>query len=486
MDKNTKIIFHVDVNSAFLSWSAVKLLKDNPDQIDLRTIPSAVGGDVESRHGIITARSIPAKKYGVTTGEPVVKALQKCPNLVIVSGDFKTYREYSARFIDVLRSYSPLVEQVSIDEAFIDMTEPIKDMYQSAIKLECSLEKDLITNGRVSKEHFTKEPVSKESIPQESTLEEPLTKAFIAGESANKPSYNIEDFALILASNIKEEIKQTLGFTVNVGISTNKLLSKMASDFEKPDKIHTLFPDEIRKKMWPLPIGDLYGCGKQTSLRLSELGMKTIGDVANTDQKLLENLLGIKQGDYIYRSSNGLGNDEVNPLEEDAKSYSNETTTKSDINFDNYESKMPQTLRWLSESVARRLQRDGVFASTVSVNVKTDSFKRRSKQMGIADSTNDAEIIFKTATRLMDELVLGIDGLFAKGYSIRLVGVGASDLDKGQYRQMSLFEISNNEGSQVQAPHKQDAIRAQKQRLLREMTKSIEDKFGKGAIHKGK
>lgn len=431
---NSKIIFHVDVNSAFLSWSAVKLLKDDPDAIDLRTIPSAVGGDVESRHGIITAKSIPAKKYGIVTGEPVVKAMQKCPNLVLVHSDFKTYREYSGKFIRILKTYSPIIEQVSIDEAFIDMTDQVSHMYNSAGEIDADTE---------------------ESYRQ---------------------------FALIIAGRIKDEIRDTLGFTVNVGISCNKLLAKMASDFEKPDKIHTLFPDEVQTKMWPLPIGDLYGCGKQTSARLSELGMKTIGDVAKTDQALLKDLLGIKQGEYIYRSCNGYGSSHINPYEEDAKSYSNETTTKSDINFSNYEKEMPGILKWLSESVSRRLQRDGVFASTVSVSIKTDSFQRRSKQVGLGDSTNDQEVLLKTSLRLMDELVLGENGIFAQGFSIRLVGVGASDLDKGEYRQMSLFDLAR----QGSTNNITDADRAEKQRKLRQMTKDIEKRFGEGVIHKGR
>ena len=434
MDNTRKIIFHVDVNSAFLSWSAVKILKDDPNAVDLRTIPSAVGGDVESRHGIITAKSIPAKKYGVTTGEPVVKAMQKCPNLVMVHSDFKTYREYSGKFIEILRTYSDVLEQVSIDEAFIDMTLPVSDMYRSAGDIESD------------------------------------------GEDIFK------EFALILAGRIKDEIRNTLGFTVNVGVSSNKLLAKMASDFEKPDKIHTLFPDEIRKKMWPLPIGDLFGCGKQTSARLSELGMRTIGDAAKTDPNILQDLLGVKQGSYIYQSCNGIGSSEVNPYTEEAKSYSNETTTRSDITFDNYEKEMPQTLKWLSESVARRLQRDGVFASTVSVSVKTDSFQRRSKQMGIGDSTNDEDVLYKIATNLMRELVLGENGILAQGYSIRLVGVGAADLDKGEFRQMSLFDMNMQSGR----PGSEDSKRAEKQRKLLEMTRSIEAKFGEGVIHKGR
>ena len=178
-----RTIFHVDVNSAFLSWSALKKLRDEPGSVDLRTIPSAVGGDVKTRHGIITAKSIPAKKYGIQTAEPVVKALQKCPQLVLVPPDFQTYREYSQALMNILAQYSPLLQQVSIDEAYLDMSDRIAPGDREAAKM--------------------------------------------------------------WAMRIREQVKRELGFTVNVGISTNKLLAKMASDFEKPDRTHTLYPDEV-------------------------------------------------------------------------------------------------------------------------------------------------------------------------------------------------------------------------------------------------
>ena len=125
MEREGRMIFHVDVNSAFLSWSALKQLEEDPNAVDLRTIPSAVGGDVKTRHGVITAKSIPAKKYGVQTGEPVVKALQKCPNLVLVKSDFETYRKYSHALIEILSRYTPIIQQVSIDEAYLDVTDRI-------------------------------------------------------------------------------------------------------------------------------------------------------------------------------------------------------------------------------------------------------------------------------------------------------------------------------------------------------------------------
>lgn len=418
--KYKNIIFHIDVNSAFLSWSAVKKLKDEPGSVDLRTIPSAVGGDVKSRHGIITAKSIPAKKYGIVTGEPVVKALQKCPKLVLVRGDFKTYREYSHAFIGIISKYSPIIEQVSIDEAYLDLS------------------------GARS--------------------------LFSDSETDEFP------YPTNIANLIKNEVRDTLGFTVNVGISCNKLLAKMASDFTKPDRIHTLFPEEIKEKMWPLPIGDLYGCGKQTAQRLISMGIRTIGDAANTDPVVLASILGDNAGSYIYESANGHGSTHVTGNYEDAKSYSNETTLSSDLTADSYDKEMLPVLKALSCSVSKRLKKDHVYGRTVTVSVKTGSFKRHSAQMQLDNSTDDEGKICMNAKALADKLLLGDDGLFIKGEVVRLVGVGVSKLDDGSYRQLNLFDDIINP-----APSADD----ERQKKLDKMTEELDNRFGKNTIIKG-
>lgn len=417
--KYEKIIFHIDVNSAFLSWTAVKKLKDEPGSIDLRTIPSAVGGDVKNRHGIITAKSIPAKKYGVTTGEPVVKALQKCPKLVLVQSDFATYKEYSRAFISIISKYSPLLQQVSIDEAYLDIS-GMRGLYKAA-------------------------------------------------ETKELP------FPINIANLIKNEVRDTLGFTVNIGISCNKLLAKMASDFTKPDKIHTLFPEEIPEKMWPLPIGDLYGCGSSTAQRLKSIGIRTIGDAAKASLEMLISILGENGGAYIYNSANGIGSTNVSGTYEDAKSYSNETTLSSDLTADSYDKEIIPVLKHLSNSVSKRLKRDNVYGRTVTVSVKTGSFKRHSAQMQLDNSINDENSLFTFSKMLSDKLLLGNNGLFIQGEVIRLVGVGVTKLDDGSYRQLSLFDNTFN------APSKDD----QKQKKLDEMSKLIDDKFGKNTIFKG-
>ncbi len=414
------IIFHIDVNSAFLSWSAVKKLKDEPGSVDLRTIPSAVGGDVKSRHGIITAKSIPAKKYGIVTGEPVVKALQKCPKLVLVRGDFNTYREYSHAFIDIISKYSPIIEQVSIDEAYLDLS------------------------------------------GARSLFSDSESKDF--------------QFPTNIANLIKNEVRDTLGFTVNVGVSCNKLLAKMASDFTKPDKIHTLFPEEIREKMWPLPIGDLYGCGKQTAQRLISMGIRTIGDAANTDPTVLSSILGDNAGSYIYESANGHGSTNVSGNYEDAKSYSNETTLSSDLTADSYDKEILPVLKALSCSVSKRLKKDHVYGRTVTVSVKTGSFKRHSAQMQLDNSTDDENKICQSAKALADKLLLGDEGLFLKGEVVRLVGVGVSKLDDGSYRQLNLFEDLINPAFSADN---------ERQKKLDKMTEELDNRFGKNTIFKG-
>ena len=430
------VIFHIDVNSAFLSWSAVKRLKEDPGALDLRTVPSAVGGDVETRHGIITAKSIPAKAFGVQTGEPVVQALRKCPGLILIPSDFKTYREYSHAFMDILRSYSTLVEQASIDEAYADMT----------------------------------------------GTEERFADLIRAGEP----------FPECAARRIRSRIREELGFTVNVGISENKLLAKTASDFSKPDKTHTLWPEEIPDKFWPMPIGDLFGCGAATAARLRSIGIRTIGDAAHTELRILQSVLGEKGGLYIYRSANGLGSSVVRTAERDAKSYSNERTTAADITSENVAAEMPPLLSYLAGSVSARMKKDGVMASTIGVMVKTDGFQRHSRQTTLSASTNDEAEILRVASGLMHELLNGPDGLFGKGCRIRLVGVSAGKLDKNEYRQMTLTDYlqmqdREQETAEKAGPSETDDPQIRQEadtraEQLKIMLQSIRKAYGKDAV----
>ncbi len=457
-ESGTRIIFHIDVNSAFLSWSAVKRLEEEPGSVDLRTIPSIVGGDIATRHGIVTAKSIPAKKLGIETAEPVARALQKCPNLVIVRSDFETYRKYSRAFIAILRQYAPVVEQASIDEAFADMTEVFEAYEKGGAALS-------------------------ERMPG--------------------PGLDRREFALEMARRIRDEVRESLGFTVNVGISVNKLLAKMASDFTKPDRTHTLYPSEIPDKMWPLPVGDLFGCGRKTAERLASLGVSTIGDAASLPLEVLQTSLGEKSGEYIFRSVRGKGSDRVSDEREDAKSYSNEVTTASDITAENYSEEMPPLLKALSQKVASRLRRDHVYARTIGVMVKTNDFRRRSMQQKAEDSTNSEEVLLRIAASLMEKLLLGDNGLLSSdGSGIRLVGICAADLDDGNFRQMNLMDYLTQAlpGEPAKSPSAEpsreytedsggnmpDKKRPDERlRRLTEMSRKINERYGENTVRRG-
>ena len=425
-----RTIFHVDVNSAFLSWSALKKLRDDPGSVDLRTIPSAVGGDVKTRHGIITAKSIPAKRYGIQTAEPVVKALQKCPQLVLVPPDFDTYREYSRKLMDILAQYSPMLQQVSIDEAYLDMSDRIA-------------------------------PGDREA-------------------------------AIIWARRIREQVKRELGFTVNVGISTNKLLAKMASDFEKPDRTHTLYPDEVPSKMWPLPIDSLHGCGKSTAQKLQLVGINTIGEAAASDPMLLQSILGQKSGAYIYNSANGISRSPVVAEREQAKSISNERTLSEDVDRENYQTNGIPVIRELAEKVASRMQKKGLSGQTVTFQVKSSEFDRYSRQTSLSEASDRAEEIEAAALMLADRLLNGPDGLFEAGMTIRLIGVGVSRLTEKQIHQMDLFEWADQYLEEEKRKEEKPRVTAEenekrkaKQARLDKMMEMINNRYGTGTVKKG-
>ena len=425
-----RTIFHVDVNSAFLSWSALKKLRDEPGSVDLRTIPSAVGGDVKTRHGIITAKSIPAKRYGIQTAEPVVKALQKCPQLVLVPPDFQTYHAYSRALMDILAQYSSLLQQMSIDEAYLDMSDRIA-------------------------------PGDREA-------------------------------AIMWARHIREQVKRELGFTVNVGISTNKLLAKMASDFEKPDRTHTLYPDEVPSKMWPLPIDSLHGCGKSTAQKLQLVGINTIGEAAASDPMLLQSILGQKSGAYIYNSANGISRSPVVAEREQAKSISNERTLSEDVDRENYQTNGVPVIRGLAEKVASRMQKKGLSGQTVTFQVKSSEFDRYSRQTSLSEASDRAEEIEAAALMLADRLLNGPDGLFEAGMTIRLIGVGVSKLTQKQIHQMDLFEWADRNLEEEKRKEEKRRVTAEenekrkaKQARLDKMMEMINNRYGTGTVKKG-
>lgn len=360
-----RLIFHIDVNSAFLSWESVYRLKNDPEALDLRTIPSAVGGDASSRHGIVLAKSTPAKKYGITTAEPLVSALRKCPELVIVPSRFELYLEYSQKLIHLLEDYTPDIEKFSIDEAFLDMTETI---------------------------HLFGAPVE-------------------------------------VADRIRRRIHDELGFTVNVGIAPNKLLAKMASDFEKPDKTHTLFAEEIPDKMWPLPLRQLFFVGASAAAKMERIGLHTIGDVASCNPHILKSHLGDKYGTLIHRYANGTDDDPVEEREPLNKGYGNSITLPQDVS--DYDTAC-QVLLALSETVGARLREARVRCNCICVELKDWQFNSQSHQMTLTASTDSTSVLYQNACKLLKE--------FWDLTPVRLIGLRTSHISEDGFEQMSLFE----------------------------------------------
>lgn len=386
-----KVIFHIDVNSAFLSWEAVERMKCEDNEPDLRTIPSAVGGDVSKRRGVILAKSIPAKKYKIRTGEPVVDALRKCPELVLVPPNHELYARSSAAFMEILRKYSDLVEPYSIDEAFMDMS---------------------------GTQRLFGSPVD-------------------------------------AANAIKDEIYNTLGFTVNVGISSNKLLAKMASDFKKPNLVHTLFPEEIEQKMWPLPVRGLFFVGGASERKLKALGIQTIGELARADVNMIKSALK-KHGEVIWNFANGRDMSVVEPMPVDNKGYGNSTTISFDVTDAQTAKKV---LLSLAETVGRRLRKDGVRIEVVSVSIRFYDLSHVSHQTVLTTPTNITKEIYETACRLFDELW--------NGTPIRHLGVHTGRVVKGETgRQISLFDDTDYE----------------KLERLEQAVDCIREKFGADAI----
>ncbi len=359
---NNRIIFHIDVNSAYLSWEAAYRLQHGAS-LDLRSIPSVVGGDISKRHGIILAKSIPAKKYGIKTGEPLLTALQKCPSLEVIPPNYSLYLQCSMGMVDILKDYSPKIEQYSIDECFMDYT------------------------------HMNK----------------------LFGSPAEA------------ANHLRARIKKELGFTVNIGISSNKLLAKMASDFKKPDRVHTLFTHEIQEKMWPLTVSDLFMVGRATTTKLHHLGIHTIGELANTSLDLLHAHFK-SHGTLIYHYANGKDHSQVKPTLPKAKGIGNSTTISFDVE-DGSTAKL--ILLSLTETVAMRLREAKMMTRLISVSIKSSEFVSYSHQKVLAEPTDITKDIYDTICELFDEAW--------KHEKIRHLGVRVSSLSSNTNLQLSLF-----------------------------------------------
>lgn len=392
---SSPIIFHIDVNSAFLSWSALAQLEAG-SETDLRLIPSIVGGDMSTRHGVVLAKSIPAKAYGITTGEPVINAFRKCPCLVSVAPDHRLYSQRSRQLMDYIKGICPDIEQVSIDECYMDYT--------------------------------------------------PIAANYSSPEAA--------------AALIKDTVYEKFGFTVNVGISDRKVLAKMASDFKKPNLVHTLYSYEISEKLWPLPVSRLFLCGRSSAQTLKKLGILTIGDLARADTAILSSHLK-SHGLMLWNYANGLDTSTVLPEPAEAKGIGNSTTlTKDALTRD----EAVKILLELAESVGRRLRAAHCRAGLVCTEIKYSSFKSVSHQSVLETPSASTDVIYRTACALFDELW--------NGSPIRLLGIRTGKLaEEDEPVQLSLFDYA--------------APVSEKQQKLDAALDKIRSKYGDNAIKRG-
>lgn len=367
--KQDRIIYHIDVNSAFLSWEAVYRTQVKKDAVDLREIPSIIGGDEKQRHGIVLAKSIPAKRFGVRTGEPIRDALAKCPELVVCPPCYPLYDRCSKAMRREFEVYSPTIEKYSVDECFIDMTETMR------------------------------------------LFGDPVETAY----------------------ELKDKIKSKLGFTVNIGVAPNKLLAKMASDFEKPDRVHTLFYEEIPKKMWPLPVENLFFVGRATRKKLYNLGIFTIGQLAQFDLELLKLHVGNKYGIMIHNYANGIDDSRVEEEPPINKGYGNSTTISHDVS-DWTEGK--KIILSLVENVAARLRQDRVKTNCICLELKTSGFHTYSHQKTLKRATDITNDIYQAAAELFEEMW--------QEEPLRLIGVRATGITEDGY-QFGLFDYQEKE-----------------------------------------
>lgn len=354
----------------------------NGYKVDIRERYAVIGGDEDARRGIVTAKSDPCKKRGVVTAETLYSARKKCPYLEVYKGDFKVFKMYSDMMYNYLLKYSDVIERYSIDECFLDYTSSV-NLFGDPIKI---------------------------------------------------------------AYKIKNDIKDLFGFTVNVGIGNNKLEAKMASDFTKPDRVHTLFDNEIKKKMWPLPVEDLFMVGKSAASRLRDDGIKTIGELACTNIEILKRKFK-SHGVLMWEFANGIDNSKVEAKRDDPKSVSSSTVLP--YNYSN-KKEIEKVLKILSSDVGKKLRTKHLYANSISVWIKYSNFKKVSKQITIDNGINNDKDIYKYACLLLEKLWDG------ENY-IRSLCVGVANISCNHDKQLSLFD---NNTSNKQMDLKEDKLQS--------------------------
>ena len=325
----------------------------------------AVGGDKDKRNGIILTASYEARKYGIKTGMTIGEALNLCPHLILVRPKFRNYVEYSDKVMDILKSYTPDVEIFSIDEAWLDIT-------------GCER---LFGDG------------------------------------------------VTIANKIRERIKKELDITASVGVSYCKLMAKMASDLKKPDATSVVMEEDVKKIIWPLPIQDLFGVGRRMKKKFNDIGIFTIGELANTPLVLVENKFG-KVGRYLWHFANGIDNSKVTSHGRGVKGIGNSiTTSRNVLTFD----EASEVLMALSESVGKRLREHEFEASVVEIVVRYSDFATIVRQKKLRFYTDLTKEIHNEALKLFKE--------HWDGRPLRLLGVRVTGLRPVEsFRQISIFD----------------------------------------------
>ena len=359
-------IFHIDMNSFFASCEQAR----NPE---LKGKNIAVAGDPEKRHGIILAASYSAKAFGIKTTMPVWKAEKLCPDLILLPCDFELYKSYSHRVMDIFREYAPVIEQASIDEAYLDFTGTEK-IYPDVLEL---------------------------------------------------------------AHTIQDRIKNELDLCCSVGISENKLLAKMASDYKKPLGITEIYTKDVERMLWPMDVREMFMIGKSTAESLKSIGIYTIGDLAKFDYDTLAKHFGDKGASRLMDSANGLDDGEVIPNEEiEMKSNGAEKTFAEDIDDDKI---LKDTLFEFSERISKNLREYDKKAKTVVLKIKFSDFTSITRNITMNKATDISNTIYEYGCMLLDKN-------WDKENKIRLIGLSCTNFkEDDEFDQMTLFENDTNE-----------------------------------------
>lgn len=390
-----RVILHIDVNNAFLSWTALDMLKNGHD-VDIRQRYAIIGGDETQRRGIVLAKSDFCKKKGVITAEPIYSARRKCPYLEVYKPNFKIYKYYSDKMYEYLSRYTNVIERYSIDECFLDYT----------------------------------------------------------------GSINLFGAPVEVAYKIKDDIHRMFGFTVNVGVGNNKLLAKMASDFEKPNKVHTLFNDEIKDKMWSLPVSELFMIGKASSKKLLDMGINTIGELAKTDCNKLTKIFK-SMGKMMYEFANGIDNSPVYYERESIKSISSSMVLP--YNYKD-EVKIKEVIMEEVIDIGKKIRDNKMYADTVGIWIKYNYFDKVSRQQKLDYSISTDEEIYNNAIMIFNKLWNKEDG-------IRSICVFVSGLSNNRKKQLSLFDMDDNDVNNNEK--------------LQNVIDDIRNKYGSGIIKYG-